>query len=50
MRLTSGVNLTNILQAAFIHEDPKSAKKEVKLSSFFVLLDLLGICASKSCS
>ena len=35
---SSGVNFTNILQAAFTHADPKSAKKTVKLSSFFALL------------
>jgi hypothetical protein len=27
MKLTSGVNLTNILRAAFTHADPESAKK-----------------------
>ena len=32
---TSGVNFTNVLQAAFALVDPKSAKKTVKLSSFF---------------
>ena len=32
-----GVNFTNILQAAFTRADPKSAKKTVKLSSFFAL-------------
>ena len=31
------VNFTNILQASFTHLDPKSAKKTVKLSSFFAL-------------
>ena len=34
----SGVNFTNILRAAFRHADPKSAKKTVRLSSFFALL------------
>ena len=35
---TFGVNFTNVLRAAFALVDPKSAKKTVKLSSFFVLL------------
>ena len=34
----SGVNFTNVLWAAFALVDPKSAKKTVKLSSFFALL------------
>jgi len=33
-----GVDFTNILRAAFASADPKSAKKTVKLSVFFVLL------------
>jgi len=33
-----GVNFTNILQTAFTHADPKSAKNTVKLSVFFALL------------
>ena len=33
----AGVNFTNILRAAFTHADPKSAKKTVKSSIFFVL-------------
>ena len=33
-----GVNFTNILQAAFMPADLKSAKKTVKLSSFIALL------------
>ena len=36
MRL--GGIFTNILQAAFTHADPKSAKKTNKLCSFFALL------------
>jgi hypothetical protein len=32
------VNFINLLQAAFTHADPKSAKKTVKLSVFFTLL------------
>ena len=35
---SSGVNFTNVLRAAFALVDPKSAKKAVKLSSFFALL------------
>ena len=34
----SGVNFINVLRAAFALEDPKSAKKTVKLSSFIALL------------
>jgi len=34
----TGVNFTNVLRAAFTLTDPKSAKKTVKLSSFFALL------------
>ena len=33
-----GVNFNNILWAAFMRADPKSAKKTVKLSSFIALL------------
>ena len=33
VKLTPGVNSTNILQAAFTRADPKSAKKTVKSSS-----------------
>ena len=32
-----GVNFTNFIRAAFKHADPKSAKKTVKLSSFWDL-------------
>jgi hypothetical protein len=35
---SSGVNFINILQAAFMHPDPKSVKKIVQLSVFFTLL------------
>jgi hypothetical protein len=38
MKLTTGGNFTNILQAAFRHANPDSTKKTVKLSVFFVLL------------
>ena len=33
-----GVNFTNILQTAFMHTDPKSAKKLLNLTVFFALL------------
>ena len=33
-----GVNFTKVLKAAFTPADPESAKKTVKLSSFFALL------------
>jgi len=45
MKLTPGVNLTNILEAAFTRADPKSAKKMVNLTVF---LGAFGICARKS--
>jgi len=35
---TTGVNFINVLQAAFVLADPKSAKETVKLSVFFALL------------
>jgi len=38
MNDTAKANFTNILRAAFAHPDPKSAKKTVTLSVFFVLL------------
>ena len=38
--LKSGVNFTNILQAAFTPADPKSKKKTVKSSSFLLFWDL----------
>ena len=47
LKKTSGVNFTNVLQAAFTGADPKSAKKTVKLSSFLGFQDL---CEHKSCS
>ena len=34
----SGVNFTNILRAAFMRKDPKSAKKLLNLTFFFALL------------
>jgi len=44
--LWSGVNFINILQAAFTHQDPKSAKNTVKFPVFFCAF---GIWAHKSC-
>ena len=38
VKLTTGVTFTNVLGAAFMCADPKSAKKTVKLSSFIALL------------
>jgi len=38
VKLTLGLNFINILQAAFMHADSKSAEKAVKLSVFFTLL------------
>jgi len=38
MKLTPGVNFTNILCAAFTREDPKSTKKTAGLTVFFSLL------------
>jgi len=37
--LTPGVNFINVLLAAFTHTDLKSAKKTVKLSVSFMLLE-----------
>ncbi len=39
MILSPGVNFTNILQAAFTYEDPKSAKKHRQLDCLFALLE-----------
>jgi len=38
VKLTAGVNFINVLQPAFIGEDPELQKKTVKLSVFFVHL------------
>jgi len=38
MKLTTGLNFTNILQVAFMSTDPKSTKNTVNLSVNFVLL------------
>ena len=35
----SGVNFTNILHAAFMHPDPKSAKKDSQVKQLFDLLE-----------
>ena len=43
---TAGVNFINILRAAFTSADPKSAKKTVKLSSFFALLGYASVKAA----
>jgi hypothetical protein len=34
----SSVNFINVLQAAFMHTDPKSVKKDIQVVSFFTLL------------
>ena len=36
--VSTGVNFINILRAAFVRADPKSAKKTVQSISFFVIL------------
>jgi len=33
-----GVNFTNILRTAFMHEDPENSKNTVRSSDFFALL------------
>ncbi len=43
----AGVNFINILQAAFMKIDPKSAKNSVKLSVFFALLGSASINAAR---
>ena len=45
--LAHGVNFTNVLRAAFTRADPKSAKKTVKLSSFFALLGSASVKAAR---
>ena len=37
-KLKLGVNFTNVLRAAFMHADPKSAIKLLNLTVFFALL------------
>ena len=44
---TSGVNFTNILQAAFMRADPKSAKKCSKIKQHFALLGSAGVKAAR---
>jgi len=39
MKLTPGVDFTNILHSVFMCADPKSAQHTVKLSVFFALLE-----------
>ena len=43
----TGVNFTNVLWAAFMRADPKSAKKTVKLSSFIALLGSASVKAAR---
>jgi len=47
MKLTPGVNFTNILRTAFMLVDPKSVKNAVKSSVSFYAF---GICERKSCT
>ena len=47
LREKQGVNFTNILRAAFMRTEPKSAKKTVNLSSFFALLGSAGVKAAQ---
>ncbi len=42
MKLTIGVNFTNILRAAFTHEDPKIAKNTANPSIFVGVIDPSG--------
>ncbi len=44
VELCPGVNFINILQAAFTHRDPESAKETVKR---FVFFELLGSASAK---
>ena len=46
-KLPQGVNFTNILQAAFMHKDPKSKKMTIKLCSFIALLGSVRIKAAR---
>ena len=36
--MAPGVNFINVLLAAFTHEDPERAKKQLNLTVFFALL------------
>jgi len=47
VKSTPGVNFTNVLGAAFAHEDPQSAKNTVKFSLIFVLLG--SVCVKVNC-
>jgi hypothetical protein len=44
-----GVNVINILREAFVHTEPKSAKKIVKPSVFFAFWGSVGVKASSKC-
>ena len=46
-RMSSGVNFIIVLRATFMHADTKSAKKTVKLSSFFALLGSVSLKAAR---
>ena len=47
VKLTPGVNFTNVLQAAFTLADPESTKKAAQLDSLFCAF---GVCMRKICS
>ncbi len=47
MKSTPGADFTNILQAAFMHGDPKSAKRHWWLDCLFALLG--SECVKASC-
>ncbi len=40
MKLTAGVNFTNVSKAAFAHTDPKSTKKTDNFTVFFCIWNL----------
>jgi len=46
MKLTSGVDFTNILQAAFVRADPISVKMTYDLTAFFAFLGSMPIKAA----
>jgi len=45
--MSPGVNFINVLRAAFMLKDPKSAKKTVKFSDFFALLEYVRVKAAR---
>jgi len=49
MKLSPGVNCINVLQAAFTHADPESAKKIDNLTVFFALLGSAHAKAAQKC-